>query len=183
MIIIVGLGNPGKEFEKTPHNIGFRVVDNYAKEHEFPDFELDKKANAEVSKKGKIILAKPQTFMNNSGKAVKSLALLYKTKNITVIHDDKDLKIGQLRIVVNGGSAGHKGVESVAKAVGNKTLTRIKVGTTATKKPVDAMKTVIKEFKDEEEKLAKKAIKKAALALTALIEQGIDQARNEFHRD
>ncbi len=183
MIIIVGLGNPGKEFEHTPHNIGFRVVDAFAKEHEFPEFELDKKANAEVSKKGKIVLAKPQTFMNESGKAVKSLALLYKTKAVTVIHDDKDLKIGQLRIVVNGGSAGHKGVESVIKAVGNKALTRIKVGTTVAKKAPDAMKTVIKNFKEEDEKLAKKAIKKAAAALASLLKEGIDQARNQYHRD
>ncbi len=183
MHLIIGLGNPGAEFEHTPHNIGFRVVDAFAKEQEFPDFVLDKKSNAEVSKKGKTILAKPQTFMNNSGKSVKPLALLYKTKDIIVIHDDKDLKIGQLRIVQNRGSAGHKGVESVIKAVGNKNLTRIRVGTTATKKPADAMKTVIKNFKEEEEKLAKKAIKKTVSALTCLLESGPDRARNEYHRD
>ena len=182
MQLIIGLGNPGEEFNQTPHNIGFDVLDAFAKKQDFPDFEMDKKANALVSKKGKIILAKPQTFMNNSGKSAKALALLYKTKEVICIHDDKDLPLGKIKIVKNGGSAGHKGVESVAKAVGNKNLTRIKVGT-ATKKKMDAMKMVLKHFTPDQEKLAKKAIKKSADALECLLEEGIEMAMNQFHRD
>src|ERR1700749_3469976 len=105
MNLIIGLGNPGKEFEQTPHNIGFDVLDYFAKQNDFPEFELDKKANALVSKKGKLTLAKPQTFMNDSGKAVKALAKQLTKKEAIVIHDDKDLKLGQLRIVQNRGSA------------------------------------------------------------------------------
>lgn len=177
------MGNPGKEFENTPHNIGFDAIDAFAKENNFPDFELDKKSNALISKKGKILLAKPQTFMNESGKAVKMLAKQNSEKQVIVLQDDKDLKIGQIRIAQNRGSAGHKGVESVIKAVGNKNVIRIRIGTTATKKNVDAMKTVVKHFKDDDLKLAKKAAKKAALALDCLINESIEKAMNQFHQD
>src|SRR5437868_8690125 len=115
--IIIGLGNPGEQFENTPHNIGFEVVDAFKKANEFPDFTLEKKLEAEISKKGTIILAKPTTFMNDSGKAARKLALLYKSKRIVLVHDDKDLVLGTIKIVQNRGSAGHKGVESVVKAV------------------------------------------------------------------
>jgi PTH1 family peptidyl-tRNA hydrolase len=182
MNLIIGLGNPGKEFEQTPHNIGFDVLDYFAKQNDFPEFELDKKANALVSKKGKVTLAKPQTFMNDSGKSVKVLAKQLTKKEAIVIHDDKDLPLGTLRIVQNRGSAGHKGVESVIKAISNKNITRIRVGT-GVKKKEDAMKTVIKHFKDDDFKLAKKAIKKASDALDCLLKEGMDQAMNQFHRD
>lgn len=181
MQIIVGLGNPGKEFENTPHNIGFEAVDVFAKQNDFPEFTEDKKLFTLVSKKGKVVLAKPLTFMNESGKAVKKLSLLYKTKDVVCLHDDKDVILGSIKLVKNRGSAGHKGVESVAKAVGNKNLTRVKIGT-GSKKPQDALKTVLKKFSKDQQALAKKSAKKAAEATLSIIEEGLDKAMNLYNR-
>jgi len=185
MIIIIGLGNPGEEYKNTRHNAGFMVLDKFAKENDFPDFSLEKKYNAEVSEKNKIFLAKPQTFMNNSGKSAGSLAKTYKlkSKNFILIHDDKDLPVGKIKIVKERGSAGHKGVESVIKAIGNKDLARIRVGIAPnSKKTPDAMKLVLKKFGESDKSLLNKSILKSCQALETMIEEGLDQAMNEFNK-
>ncbi|MFA5361557.1 MAG: aminoacyl-tRNA hydrolase, partial [archaeon] len=128
MIIIIGLGNPGEKFKDTRHNVGFMAIDKFAKENNFDDFKLEKKFEAEISKQGKILLAKPQTFMNNSGKTAKKIKSINKTSTFIILHDDVDLPIGKIKIVKERGSAGHKGVESVIKAIGNKGLIRIRIG-------------------------------------------------------
>ena len=117
MILIIGLGNPGKKYKMTRHNVGFRIVDEFAKKHSFSDFYFSKKTSAEISKGAvsdqEIILAKPQTFMNLSGKAVKLLINFYKITppGLVVIHDDIDILLGKIRISKGRGAAGHKGVE------------------------------------------------------------------------
>jgi PTH1 family peptidyl-tRNA hydrolase len=184
MIAIVGLGNPGEKFEKTRHNAGFMAVDLFAKNNEFGDFELGKKLDAVVAKKGKILLAKPQTFMNESGKAVKKIAAGYKlkAKDFIIVHDDVDLPVGKIKISVNRGSAGHKGVESVIKAVGNKDLTRVRIGIQPAKgKPKKAQDMVIKDFSPDEEKVMKKTIKTIVEALECFIENGLAQTMNQFN--
>jgi PTH1 family peptidyl-tRNA hydrolase len=183
MIIIIGLGNPGEQYKNTRHNVGFEAIDAFAKENEFADFELDKKANALVLKEGKIILAKPQTFMNKSGDSAKKLALTYKAKaaNFVVIHDDVDLPVGKIKIVKERGSAGHKGVESVIKAIGNKGLVRIRIGT-AGKKNSDAMDIVLKKFSPEEQKQINKVIDKTVGALDLFIKEGLDKTMNEYNK-
>ena len=119
MILIVGLGNPGQKFNKTRHNIGFLVIDEFLKKNAFPDWKKSKKINCLYAKKeiaGKEIeLIKPLVFMNNSGQVVKSVSGKHNLKpgNILVIHDDVDLLLGKIRIVQNRGAAGHKGVESI----------------------------------------------------------------------
>ena len=142
MLLIVGLGNPGKEYEHTPHNAGFMVLAEFAQKNSFPEFVLNKKANALVSEgivEGqKVLLVKPQTFMNSSGSAVKFLYTRYKipfektqgrqTTNLVVIHDDIDIPLGKVKISQNRGSAGHKGVESIIQALGTKNFTRIRIG-------------------------------------------------------
>jgi PTH1 family peptidyl-tRNA hydrolase len=128
MIVIVGLGNPGKKYLNTRHNIGFEAIDQLAKENKFPEFKLSKKFNALVSKEKEVILAKPQAFMNNSGQSVKLLYSFYKPKELIVIHDDIDLSLGKIRVSKNRGSAGHKGVESIIKELGTKDFTRIRIG-------------------------------------------------------
>ena len=105
MIIIVGLGNPGKKFEETRHNIGFLVLDKFMKKNNFPDFEFSKKYNSLVSENilnnKKVILAKPQTFMNDSGKAVKSLvsSVRDQVSALIIVHDDIDLPIGKTNCI------------------------------------------------------------------------------------
>lgn len=196
MILIIGLGNPGEKFENTRHNTGFMAVDFFAKKNEFPDFELSKKYESQFSQKGKVTLAKPQTFMNKSGLAVKKIQhLTPKTQNLIVIHDDIDLPVGRIKIVKNRGSAGHKGVESIIKAVGNKNLARIRVGIAPLKatakggvpqNAVSKAKTpesfVIKKFSEEEQKIINKVVKKIADALDVYIKEGLGKAMNEYNK-
>ena len=128
-LLIVGLGNPGNEYTKTRHNVGFMAIDALAPE----DASWKKEKNAltvHLDMDGtKIILAKPQTFMNNSGDAVGPLMTFYKIplENIVVIHDDMDLKLGNMREKVGGSSAGHNGIKSIDNAIGNE-YRRIRIG-------------------------------------------------------
>ena len=125
MIVIVGLGNPQNQYINTPHNLGFKVVDELWREGNFPDFKMENNANALISERDGVVLMKPQTFMNESGKAVKAFL---KNKNVSaliVIHDDIDLKIGEIKLVLNRGSAGHKGVESIMQELGSEDFKRL----------------------------------------------------------
>lgn len=182
MIIIMGLGNPGEKFESTRHNMGFMAVDFFAKKNDFPEFELEKKYESEISQKEKILLAKPQTFMNKSGIAVKKLAIQNKKANLVVIHDDIDLPLGKIKIVKNRGSAGHKGVESIIKAVGNKNLIRLRIGIQTKRKSSAPETFVIKNFTEDEQKIINKTIKKVAEAIDVLIKEGPEKAMNIYNQ-
>lgn len=145
MILIVGLGNPGKKYKKTRHNVGHLLIDEFPKRRNF-------------------IIAKPQTFMNESGKAVKALVKFYKIKleSLWVVHDDIDLPIGTIRISKNRGAAGHKGVQSIIKELKTKDFWRIRIGIQPkTGKPKNVEKFVLQKFEKEEEKILKGAIKEA----------------------
>lgn len=166
MVLIVGLGNPGEEFKGTRHNLGFEVLDQFARENKFPGFKFSKKFNAEISQKGNVILAKPQTFMNNSGKAVKILNTKYKiqdTSNLWVIHDDLDLPLGKLKISKGRGSAGHKGVQSIIDELGTKDFIRFRLGINRTHGLVhrNTKEFVLEKFSKEEKKIIKKGVKDA----------------------
>ena len=190
MTLIVGLGNPGKKFEKTRHNIGFRVLDEFQKENDFPEFKFSKKFNSLISEDRisgkKIILAKPQTFMNESGKAVKALVKAqgarYKGQRVSliVVHDDIDLPLGKVKISQNRGSAGHKGIESIINALGTKNFTRFRIGIHPKTICIDAAlhrckkkaeDMVLKNFTEKEEKIIKKTIKKTCQELKAVISE------------
>jgi len=128
-IMIVGLGNPGAEYERTRHNIGFMAVTHLAGADATWKSEHDAMTYRTVIGGHKIIFVKPMTFMNNSGNAVGAIARFYKipTENIVVIHDDMDLKVGALREKIGGSSAGHNGIKSIDAAVGPE-YTRIRIG-------------------------------------------------------
>jgi len=165
MVLIVGLGNPGQKFEKTRHNLGFRALDEFLKEFDFPFFKFSRKFNAEISEGflngGKIILAKPQTFMNNSGKAVKSLTLNLKPETLIVVHDDIDLPLGEIKISKNRGSAGHKGVQSIIDALKTKDFNRVRIGICPkTGKSKNVEKFVLQNFTKQEEEILKEIIPK-----------------------
>lgn len=157
MILIVGLGNPGKKYLRTRHNIGFRIIDQIAKKHDFPEFKMFKKSliSESVIKDKKIMLAKPQTFMNESGKTVKSLAK--NPEKLIVIHDDIDLALGKIRVSQNKGSAGHKGVESIFRELKTKDFSRLRIGI----KPehsVETEKFVLQNFSKKDEEIIKEVI-------------------------
>ena len=187
MIIIIGLGNPGEQYKNTRHNVGFMAVDEFAKKNDFPEFKLQKKSNALISENivngEKIILAKPQTFMNESGKSVGSLTAQYKlpASNLIIIHDDIDLPGGKMKIIEERGSAGHKGVESIVKNIGNEGLIRFRIGIGG-QNDVKAMKVVLKNFSKEEQKLIDETIKKTTDAVGLFMKDGLEKTMNEYNK-
>ena len=147
MFILIGLGNPGKEYEGTRHNAGREAAVYFAKKEKLGEFEEDKNLQALVLlsklKKEKILMILPETFMNNSGKTVKALfdkKILKKTKNkeiknFALLHDDLDIPLGKFKISFGKNSAGHKGVESVIRALKTKKFIRIRIGISPERKP------------------------------------------------
>lgn len=130
MKLLIFLGNPGEKYEKTRHNLGFMAGDFLQEKLGAPEFKLNKKCKAKVSKADGFIFAKPQTFMNLSGEATANLLSFYKLKpeNLIVIHDDIDLEFGAIREGKNRGSAGHNGVQSIIDSLGTKDFTRWRLG-------------------------------------------------------
>ncbi len=191
MIIIIGLGNPGEQYKNTRHNVGFMAVDEFAKINNFPEFKLQKKYNALISsafvkdfgetKEKEIILVKPQTFMNESGKSVKKIISKNNYENLIVIHDDIDLPIGKMKIVKERGSAGHKGVESIIKSIGNDGLIRFRIGI-AGQGDIEAKKVVLKKFSKEEQKIINETIQKIVNALDLFVKEGLDKSMNEYNK-
>jgi len=130
MKLIIGLGNPGKEYANTRHNIGFLFADKLREEYNLPDFEMNTKFNAEISKGNDALLVKPQTFMNLSGVAVRSILTFYKLTpdDIIVIHDDLDIAVGKYKIATDSSSAGHNGVQNIIDQLGTQKFKRIRIG-------------------------------------------------------
>ena len=190
MKLIVGLGNPGKKFKKTRHNIGFWILDEFSKKFKFPKFKLSKKFRSLISQKminkERIFLAKPQTFMNESGKAVKILTKSHKlkTKNLFVIHDDLDLPLGKFKISKGRGSAGHKGVQSIIDELETKDFVRFRIGLSLkqTDRPVYGTKNfVLKRFNKSEKKVIKEVIKRTCQSIEVAIKKGVERAMQKFN--
>jgi PTH1 family peptidyl-tRNA hydrolase len=189
-LIIVGLGNPGKEYEKTRHNAGRSAVELVAKQEGFDEFVFNKTSNALVAKGAvageNATLVLPETMMNLSGKAVAAFVKTPKAaKGLVVLHDDLDLPLGTLKMVFGRGSGGHKGVESIMRAVKTKEFARIRIGISAAGKKNQAKKVsgeekvvkfVIGKFKPGEEVTLKKSLKKAAEAVRVFAESGVEAA-------
>ncbi|MFA4880586.1 MAG: aminoacyl-tRNA hydrolase [Candidatus Doudnabacteria bacterium] len=164
MLLIIGLGNPGKQYQRTRHNVGFFVVEKLRENLKLPEFNLEKKFKAEITKGKNLILAKPQTFMNNSGEAVSLLYNFYKTDppHLLVAHDDLDILLGEYRIQQNKSSAGHKGVQSIIEALGTQDFNRLRIGIkTEMLEKIPAEDFVLQKFSPEEKEIIFKTIKKA----------------------
>jgi len=191
MILVVGLGNPGRKFKKTRHNVGFWVIDELRKNSDLSPFKMSKKFNSLFSegflKKKKVLLLKPQTFMNNSGKAVKMLYTKYKTSNtnLWVIHDDIDIPLGKIKIVKNRGAAGHKGVQSIIDELNTKNFVRFRIGIKPASNQLSSKsleKFVLEKFTKEEEKIIKEVIKKTIEAIEFAITKGIGKTMQKFNK-
>jgi len=191
MNLIIGLGNPGTKYKKTRHNIGFMVIDElfsiWQKEYGFEKFKMNKKLAAEISTgkldNNKIILAKPQTFMNNSGQAVQLLKKYYKIepKNIWVIHDDIDLPLGKLRIRKNGSAGGHNGIKSIVEHLGTQDFPRFRLGISpADDKRGDASNFVLHKFSRKEQVVLQEVIQDTVGAIEMALGQGVERAMNNF---
>lgn len=195
MYVIVGLGNPGVEYENSRHNTGRMLVEYFAKKQGFEAWNEDKKHKTLVSEgkvgKEKTILLLPETFMNKSGLSVKSfITSKKKAEQLVVIYDDLDLPLCKLKISFGRGSGGHKGIESVVRSIKTKDFIRIRVGITPTtpngklKKPKGDKKVhdfIIGVFKKAELEALKKVSKKVNFALETIILEGRQKAMNEFN--
>ncbi len=186
MYLIVGLGNPGPKYELTRHNIGFQVVDSIAKKigEKFKRVQFNALIAKGTFKGKKVILAKPQTYMNNSGQAVGSLARYYKIdiKNVIVIFDDVDLPYETIRVRSEGGSGGHKGMKSIIQHFSNsQEFPRIRFGVGRPPGRMDTADYVLQRFSKEEEKHLELYIQKASDAIFDVIENDIVHAMNHFN--
>ena len=196
--IIVGLGNPGEEYDKTRHNSGRIVLEAVRKEYakgEEGEFKFNKKINAQVATgkiwKEKVTFVAPDTFMNNSGKVVGSLVKSVKAaERLIVIYDDFALPLGRMKISFNRSSGGHNGVESIIKAVKTEAFIRVRVGTAPEKANGDAkvphgdekvVKFILGPFKDDELKELKKVAKRVAAAVEVLIKEGREKAMSVYN--
>ena len=187
MYIIVGLGNPTKEYQNTRHNIGFDVIDKLADINNIT--VLEKKHKALVGKGiingQKVILAKPQTYMNLSGESVRELVDYYKVDEETeliVIYDDISLDVGQLRIRKKGSAGGHNGIKSIIQHLGHDVFPRIKMGVGEKPKGYDLADYVLGHFSKEERVVMDKAAERAADAIRMMITEDADTAMNEYNR-
>ncbi len=161
MILIVGLGNPEEKYKGTRHNLGFCLIDKFAEINQFPDFKLDKKSNALIAEKEGIVLTKPQTFMNNSGKSVKQLLsrINLPSSNLFVVHDEADVDLGEVKISRGSSSAGHKGVQSIIDEIKTRDFTRIRIGINSEDesfKNKELEEAVLKRFSQEEKEVLRR---------------------------
>ena len=180
MRMIVGLGNPGKDYIDTRHNAGFMVVDQYASGLGLC-YSDEKRWKSKISKNGDCYLIKPQTYMNDSGVAVGQVAAYYKIRptEILVLYDDMDLPLGRLRIRGSGSAGGHNGMRSVINHLGTQDFPRLRIGIGAGVK--GTVKHVLGKFRDEERSELEKSVKNAVLALAVIIEQGLPEAMTRFN--
>lgn len=183
--IIVGLGNPGREYRDTRHNIGFMLVDKLAERLNARSMRVQSKAiiiSAQYEGR-KIILAKPQTYMNLSGQSVQGLVRFYKIpqENLMVAHDELDLPFCVLRLRPGGGSAGQKGIASIIQQLGTPDFARMRLGIDRPPGRMDAAAYVLRAFTQKESQQVAELLDKAANAALTWVTDGLDAAMNQFN--
>jgi peptidyl-tRNA hydrolase, PTH1 family len=183
--LIVGLGNPGSRYAATRHNVGFQVIDQVSKTFGITLGKVKSKAIIGEGKLDdkKVILAKPQTFMNLSGQAVAALTRFYKVpvENMVVIHDDLDLPLGTLRIRPGGGAGGQKGVQSIIEQLGTPDFARIRFGIGRPPGRMDPKDYVLENFLPKEQELAEFTILTARDAVISFIGAGLELTMNKYN--
>lgn len=185
--LIVGLGNPGKEYASHRHNVGFQVVDALARAHGLR-FSRCKGARAHLAEGqigGKpVLLAKPQTFMNLSGQAVGRLSRTHgiPPERILVVYDDLDLPLGRLRLRPEGGSGGHKGMRSIIEVLGTHSFPRLRVGIDRPPTGVDPTDYVLQPFDPDQKPILNRAVDQAVAAVECWLLEGIEMAMERFNR-
>lgn len=187
MYIIVGLGNPGKQYQHTRHNVGFDTIDVLAERYRI---SVDARKHKALYGKGmiegnKVILAKPQTFMNLSGESVRELIDFYKideTEELIVIYDDISLEPGQLRLRAKGSAGGHNGIKSLIAHLGGQEFKRVKVGVGEKPKGYDLADYVLSRFSKEEREKVESSLERAADAVVKIITDDMASAMNEYNK-
>lgn len=187
MILLVGLGNPKKEYHNTRHNIGFDVIDAIANKY---NIAMGEKKHKAIIGKGviegqKVVLIKPQTFMNLSGESVRDVIDYYKVEEesqMIVIYDDVSLDVGQIRIRKKGSAGGHNGMKNIIHHLGHDTFLRIKIGVGEKPKHYDLADYVLGHFTKEERTVMEEAIVDVSAAITMIIDDNVDGAMNVYNK-
>ena len=185
MYVIAGLGNPGSKYEKTRHNVGFQVIDRLASKYHI---DMNTKKHKAICGTGviegvKVLLVKPQTFMNLSGESIREAVDYYKIapEDIIVIYDDISLEPGQLRIRLKGSAGGHNGIKNIIAHLGTQEFPRIKVGVGAKPPKMDLADYVLSRFGAEEQKIMDEAFGEAAEAAVMMMTTGAERAMNHYN--
>jgi peptidyl-tRNA hydrolase, PTH1 family len=183
--LIIGLGNPGREYRENRHNAGFMVVDRICKELLITPGRVQSKSILATGQYAghKIYLAKPQTYMNLSGQSVSGLLHYYKIpiERLVVAHDDLDLPFGALRIRPGGGPGGQKGVGSIIQQLGTQQFARIRVGIGRPPGQMNPADYVLQDFSNQEKEVLALVLEKAAKSALTFIESGLEAAMNQFN--
>jgi len=187
--IVVGLGNPGLKYEFTRHNIGFRIVDSLARNIEI-EFKKAKSYYSLISRgmisNHKVILIKPQTFMNLSGRAVSKVVSYYKIplQDLLIVYDDLNLELGQVRIRKKGSAGGHKGIESIMQYLGSEEIPRLRIGigNPLVNFNFDCVSYVLSNFNGDEKDKIKETIQLSTEAIKTVIEDGFEKAMRKYNR-
>ena len=184
--LVVGLGNPGEEYENTPHNLGFRVMDHLAQRHAI---RVTRKENLALVGRGEVAgktvaLAKPQTYMNLSGPSVKGLLERYglTPDRLVIVYDELDIPWGELRIKPKGSAAGHKGMGSVIRELKTSSLVRVRLGIHPGHPVEDGAEFVLAPFRRSQAKELDELVGYAADAVRAIIAEGVEKAMTKFNR-
>lgn len=184
--LIVGLGNPGREYAANRHNVGFRCVEHLAVAHGMAFNKRQKRARVALGAIGewRVILAQPQTFMNESGRAVAPLARFYRVplEHLLVVYDDLDLPPGTVRLRPEGGSGGHKGIRSITEHLGSQEFVRLRIGIGRPPGRMDPAAYVLQDFSAEEEPLLEETLERAVAAIETWLREGIQVAMDRYNQ-
>jgi PTH1 family peptidyl-tRNA hydrolase len=183
--LIVGLGNPGREYASNRHNVGFQIADRYAAAHGLTFSKIQSKAIIASGRVDavRVILAKPQTFMNDSGRAIGALVNFYKVpqQRVLVVFDDLDLPYGAVRLRSEGGAGGHNGMRSIIQHLGSNQFPRLRIGIGRPPGRMDPAAFVLQDFGREEQAELDNISDRAVKAIDAFISGGITTAMNQFN--
>lgn len=192
MKLIIGLGNPGEKYSKTRHNLGFEVLEEFRKKNNLSEWESEAKFKSEIIKiENDLILARPQTFVNNSGLAAQAITNFYKItpNDVVIVQDDLDLPLGQIKAKIGGSGNGHHGLESIIDKLGTDQFIRVRLGIGNEKShsgehqriSFAAERFVLDQFLLKEKSEVKQMIKQAIKALEVIFDKGIEAAQSQFH--
>jgi len=186
MRVIIGLGNPGRDYARNRHNVGFRCVNHLARKHGVSLGQRNCQAQHGMGRiEGtEVVLAKPRTFMNLSGRSVGLLMRRFRAApaDLLVIHDDLDLPLGRIRLYSDGGSGGHKGIESIVASVGSRDFLRVRVGIGRPQPETDAVDYVLGDFSLSEMPVVEETVVRVAEAVSCILKEGLAAAMNRYNQ-
>jgi PTH1 family peptidyl-tRNA hydrolase len=181
--LVAGLGNPGRDYAATRHNVGFMVLDRLASQLGVT-FSRERKWRAEIARAGELLLMKPQTFMNLSGEAVAAMTSFHRVEpaSCLIVYDDKDLPLGHLRLRERGSAGGHNGMRSIIAHLGTEAIPRLRFGIGPPPGDADAVGHVLGRFGPSEREWIEKRLDRAVEAINYALRAGVAQAMNVFNR-